>query len=134
MSTLRFLDLLDDFLVERDAAFAALSRANLQLTRFKLNHGIDSFISVGDNIYDSDSVNVTASTADVNDTFSIRNRFKNQEGAINNTHETHEHENARISTKLDQINELKGIFRSVLQERLIPLAYLLSELNTSMQE
>ena len=128
MATLRFLDLLDDFLVERDAAFAALSRANLQLTRFNLNHGIDSFISVGDNIYDSDSFNVTAST---NDTLSIRNRFKNQEVAINNTHE---HEHARISTKLDQINELKGIFRGVLQERLIPLANRLSELNPNMQE
>ena len=133
MATLRFLDLLDDFLVERDAAFAALSRANLQLTRFKLNHGIDSFISVGDSVYDSDSFNVTAST---NDTLIIRNRnrfgFDKQEGAINNTHETHE--NARISTKMDQVNELKGIFRSVLQERLIPLAYMLSKLNTNMKE
>lgn len=130
MATLRFLDLLDDFLVERDAAFAALSRANLQLTRFKLNHGIDSFISVEDSVYDSDSVNVNV-TASTNDTLIIRNRYK-QEGAINNTHETHE--NARISTKMDQVNELKGIFRSVLQERLIPLAYMLSKLNTNMKE
>ena len=121
----RFLDLLDDFLTERDALFTALSRANLHLTRFKLNYGAEGGELLAIRELGSE---VESSLAPV------RNRHpKLNEAGVDSDTDTDMSRLPRIMTKLDQVNELKTVYSSVLRNRLIPLTELLNKLNKEFE-
>lgn len=115
MKTFEFLDTLDDYLGERDDLFSALSRANLLLTRFKLNNGNEL-----PELRKYEHENVTTSTS------AVRNRLQQ-------TKESTDHVENRILTKADQVNELRTVFYGILHNRLIPLAALQSQIQSSFK-
>lgn len=115
MNARALLDTLDDFLTERDGLFAALSRANLLLTRFKLNCGPEAAELLAREFPRQAAA----------DFATVRNRHPHKETAV-------EHSRHPILTKADQVNELRTVFAGILHNRIIPLAALQRQLEADI--